>query len=138
MATDYEARLRLPINPSPMEQLRLITTQVGLPVAIRYQRIVLGGRGPYMEFARDDLYLENFIIPEDQLWRRFHPGCYYIEWRSIDVRHVKLYQQLKTVDYADYRPQYFYISPFDLYTDTIPIIQSLRRSDRPAPILPEG
>lgn len=37
----------------------------------------------------------------------------YVEWRTKDQSTVKLYEQSKTVDYADYKVGLFYISPLD-------------------------
>jgi hypothetical protein len=81
-----------------------------------YERVVFGGRGPYIEFTEKQIELGSFIIPKDQLYRLTDLRIYYIEFRSNDASNVKLYYQLKTVAYADYKIGYFYISPYDLYT----------------------
>ena len=82
-----------------------------------YERIVIGGRGPYVEFDEDQIVLSSFHVPKDQLFRFSDKRIYYIEMRSIDSAFVKLYYQLKTVSYADYKIGKFYISPFDLYLE---------------------
>ena len=40
-----------------------------------------------------------------------------MEWRSKDQSNVKVYEQKRTVDYADYKVGLFYISPFDLFVE---------------------
>jgi hypothetical protein len=40
-----------------------------------------------------------------------------VEWRTKDQSKVKVYEQGKTVDYADYKVGLFYISPFDLFVE---------------------
>jgi hypothetical protein len=40
-----------------------------------------------------------------------------VEWRTKDQSNVKVYEQSRTVDYADYRVGLFYISPFDLFVE---------------------
>lgn len=82
-----------------------------------YDRIVFGGRGPYIEFNKNQLLDNAFFVPKSQLYRISDSRIYYIEFRSNDVSNVKLYYQLRTVAYADYKLGYFYMSPLDLYTD---------------------
>jgi hypothetical protein len=38
-----------------------------------------------------------------------------LEWRAKDQSNVKVYDQKRTVKYADYKVEFFYISPFDLF-----------------------
>jgi len=87
-------------------------------VSTGYNRIVIGNRGPYVEFTEEQLSLKSFYIPADQLYRLTDRRVYYIEMRSIDECNVKLYYQLQTVAYANYKIGYFYISPYDLFFST--------------------
>lgn len=95
-----------------------MTSRSGVLLAQGYNRIVIGGRGPYVELSLRHL-----------LQHKFHkadvPHMYYAEWRS-NVDNVKLYEQFQTVDYADYVPGLFYISPFDLMVGGARIITELR------------
>ncbi len=89
-------------------------------LAKNYTRVVIGDRGPYVEFSEDQIIKEAFGVPENQLWRfdtKSGWRCYYYEYRSKDEASVKLYKQKKTVKYADYKIGLFYISPFDLVSD---------------------
>jgi hypothetical protein len=58
--------------------------------------------------------MENLHIPPDQEWRIHSEKAFYIEHRSRDAANVKVYEQRRTVDYADYRVGMFYIAPEDL------------------------
>jgi hypothetical protein len=86
----------------------------GLSVAVGYNRIVFGARGPYIEFDPTHIVHSNIHIPENQLFRLTDPRIYYIEFRSCDVNLVKIYYQMRTVAYADYKIGMFYISPLEL------------------------
>ena len=98
--------------------LFVITTKSGLPIATSFLRVVHGGRGTYIEFCKEQLVWENLVVPEDQEWRRrdsqWTSRVFYIEWRSTDSCNVKVYEQKRTVEYADYRVGLFYIAPEDL------------------------
>lgn len=93
-------------------------TKNGLKISKGYRRVVIGGRGPYVEFTDDQLNLKAFYIPKEQLYRITDRRVYYIELRSVDDCFVKLYYQLQTVAYADYKIGMFYISPYDLFLST--------------------
>lgn len=98
-------------------------TETGLIVAKGYIRVVIGERGPYVEFAHHQLKMDRFFIPDDCKYRLTNRNVYYYEYRTIDESYVKLYYQLKTVRYADYRVGLYYISPSDLFVDGEPIVQ---------------
>lgn len=85
----------------------------GLLLATCYDRIVIGGRGPYVEFS--EIIKESVHIPEDEYWRINSNIPYYIELRSNCSSYVKVYKQKKTVKYADYIIDKYYISPLCLY-----------------------
>lgn len=89
-----------------------------LKVSTGYNRIVIGGRGPYVEFTEDQIDFKSFHIPKDQLYRLTDKRVYYVELRSTDFSNTKLYYQLQTVAYADYKIGMLYISPYDLFLST--------------------
>ena len=98
-------------------------SQSGLHLAIGYERVVIGKRGPYVEFSPQNIIWCQFRIPEHERFRVGNPVVYYTEWRSTDSTYVKLYHQQRTVKYADYRIGMCYISPFDLLRDELqPVI----------------
>lgn len=90
-------------------------TENGLLVAKGYLRVVVGERGPYIEFAHHHLKWDSFFMPDNCKYRLTNGRVYYHEYRTIDESYVKLYYQIKTVKYADYRIGLYYISPFELF-----------------------
>ena len=50
-----------------------------------------------------------------------------MEWRTRDKSRVKVFEQTRPVDYADYRIGLLYISPFDLLVEGEPVITRLER-----------
>lgn len=99
----------------------ILKTKNGLQIATGYTRVVIGQRGPYVEFSKNQLVIDNMHIPEDQKYRLNHGATYYNEWRTNEDW-VKIYEQKKTVKYADYKVGLWYISPNDLFINDGPII----------------
>lgn len=83
-------------------------------IANSYRRVVIGQRGPYVEFSKNEIFEKELYIPKSQLYRLSDPKVYYIEFRTIEGD-AKVYYQMRSVAYADYKIGYFYISPSDLY-----------------------
>lgn len=101
-------------------------TAFGLCIAKGYSRIVLGKRGPYIEFYQSNIVWPRMRIPIDQSWRITDNQAYYIEYRSQDKSRIKMYLQKRLVDYADYKVRLCYISPFDLYVNDQVVIEKLK------------
>ena len=108
---EYEKRLHIPITGNDTVQFY---TKGGLLVGNGYNRIVIGKRGPYIEFRPEQIIIESITIPSQELWRTTSEVAYYVEYRTTDVFYVKVYFQTKEVDYADYKIGHYYMSPFDL------------------------
>lgn len=123
----YRARLILsefPEGDSPV----FMTQAKTMVVAWGYERVVIGKRGPYVEFLDEHMNQKALFVPPDQMWRFHADACYYYELRTRDSCRVKIYLQKRSVDYADYRPGRWYISPFDLITDRHPVlVEPLKR-----------
>ena len=94
-----------------------ICTLNDIPVASKFNRILLGGRGCYIEFLKDEMYVRNIQVPSSELWRYDSATAYYVELRTKDG--VKVYWQKRMVRYADYWPGRYYISPVYLKDFTI-------------------
>jgi hypothetical protein len=124
---NVEKRLRIPITGNPETEFR---TKSGLLVAKGYIRVVIGGRGPYIEFSESMIYKDSFFVPEEERWRHTNKVAYYDEYRSKDTSYVKLYHQKRTVAYADYKIGLYYISPSDLYTNMELCINTERKLGR--------
>lgn len=114
---DARKRLAIPIEHGlPHLQFK---THSGLLVAVGYERIVIGGRGPYIEFLPSQIVMDSLIIPDDQAWRLkpfYHGRIFYIERRTRCPSSAMVYEQLRPVAYADYKPGLFYVSPLLLVT----------------------
>lgn len=116
----YRSRLVLP-ECSTDEGVEFYTNDRTL-VAIGYNRVVIGDRGPYIEFSDGHIVKDGFGVPPDEAWRLKSQVAYYCEYRSKDESYVKLYYQRRTVGYADYLLGLYYMSPFDLTSDVYPIL----------------
>lgn len=111
MGKSFIKRLRVPLEGRDKFSLY---SKSGTLLAAGYTRIVIGKRGPYVEFQEPQIQLQNFQIPLEEEYRVASGVSYYIEYRSKDPSYVKLYFQKRTVAYADYKIGRYYISPFDL------------------------
>lgn len=121
--TDYRDRIGIPHDGDA--NLKLYTKS-GEHISTGYTRIVFGGRGPYIEFEEHHLIRKSIYLPPDLKWK-LTSNVYYFEFRS-KLDYVKLYFQRKEVDYADYKVDKYYISPFELYDELLdPLIESLRK-----------
>ena len=99
-------------------------------MATGYTRVVIGGRGPYIEFLPGHHIWDSFQMPDEGKYRLEHPWkdkVFHVEWRTKDLSNVKIYDQKRTVDYADYKVGLFYISPFDLFVEGEPVITKLEK-----------
>jgi hypothetical protein len=124
----YEKRLKIP--HSKRNDSLTLKTENGLILATGYNRIVIGSRGPYVEFHPEHIVCANIVVPTNQSWRLKHDNVYYNEYRSRDYCNVKLYEQRRVVDYADYIVGMWYISPFALWSEEGVLIESLRKSKK--------
>jgi hypothetical protein len=125
MTTNYKERLRIPLEGNEHTRFE---TKTGLHVATGYNSIVIGERGPYIEFLPGHLVWDNLHIPDGEKYRLEHPWkdkVFYVEWRTNDESNVKVYDQRKIVDYANYKVGLLYISPFDLFVNREPVITKL-------------
>jgi hypothetical protein len=130
MPTNYQDRLRIPVEGNDFTRFE---TKTGLHVATGYTRIVIGGRGPYVEFLPGHLIWDNLEIPGEEKYRLEHPWkekVFFVEWRSKDQSNVKVYDQKRTVEYADYKVGLFYISPFEVFVEGGAVITKLDRNNK--------
>jgi hypothetical protein len=97
----------------------LFTTKGSL-VCIRYDRIVVGDYGAFIEFSEDDI-TEEFIIQPGQEYRvndeKYKNKVKYI-WLTInDGSNIKIYKQKRRVTYADYKSKKYYVSVHEVLKD---------------------
>ena len=95
-----------------------IYDNLGHLVAYGYSRVVIGDYGAYVEIPLEKMILENIIVKPGQEYRfseRYSTVKYH--WYCLNTNQdIKIYYQKRTVSYADYKPEMFYISPYQIYT----------------------
>jgi hypothetical protein len=124
---EYKDRLKIPIEGNPGTEF---FTFSALKIADGYERIVIGKRGPYVEFNSKQILKNNLNVPKNceyKLKNWWQNNIYYVEYRTIEDN-IKVYFQKKLVDYADYKLNMYYISPFDLYVNGNVLITKLRNN----------
>lgn len=95
-------------------------TSRGSFICGKYSRIVVGDYGAFVEFCEEDT-IHNFILAPGQEYRvmdeRYAKNVKYI-WKTINDRsNIKIYQQRKGVNYADYRPGRYYVSVHEVFNE---------------------
>jgi hypothetical protein len=83
----------------------------GIQFSVGYKRVVHGGRGAYVELTKDQILVKlkskfNSVLPEE-----IDEQPFYYYYLIPEGRTEKIYWQVKTVKYADYKIGYYYISP---------------------------
>ena len=99
----------------------------GVQFSKGYERVVHGGRGMYVELTKD-----QFVIPVVSLFDKLPEKVdeslpFYYYWLAPKGRREKIYWQIKTVSYADYKVGFYYISPSLLmpFTEVDPRVKPL-------------
>lgn len=89
----------------------------GLMLCNRYNRIVIGDYGAFVEILPEDIIHENIKVKKGQEYRdfdeRYSKRVKYSWLTANDNSDIKIYFQKKKVDYADYVPGRYYISPYE-------------------------
>ncbi len=101
-------------------ETQLITVN-GTPICNKYDRIVVGDYGAFIEFSEDAVASE-FIIQPGQEYRvndeKYKKHVKYI-WLTInDGSHIKIYKQKRKVSYADYKTKKYYVSVHEVKIET--------------------
>jgi hypothetical protein len=95
-----------------------IVTRDGTMIAYKYNRIVIGHYGAFIEIEDDDIYDKNVKCEPGQEYRirdrRYRDKVKYQWYTAKDHSHCKLYKQKRQVAYADYQENMWYISPFEV------------------------
>lgn len=106
---DYEKRLLLSLEGGYF----IFYTKSGTLIAEEYERVVIGDYGAYVEFTPKQI---NKKVLKDKFYRcKAKPWQKYWWMETNDEPKIKVYEQIKPVRYADYKPGMFYISPIELY-----------------------
>lgn len=93
----------------------MLCNKNGKIFALGYKRVVIGDYGAFIEFGIDQLVHGVISVKKGQEYRindeRYSNNVKY-HWYTIeDGSDIKIYYQQKTVVYADYNENMFYVSP---------------------------
>ena len=95
-----------------------IYSRNGTLIAKKYDRVVIGNYGAFIEIDEQDVLLDNLKIKEGQEYRiqdpKYSEHVKYHWYTTKDLSDCKLYFQQKEVTYADYKPGKWYISPYEI------------------------
>lgn len=87
----------------------------------KYNRIVIGDYGAFVEILPEDMVLENIKIKAGQEYRvndeKYAKNVKYIWYTTKDGANVNIYRQKKFVRFADYVPGRYYICPFECFVE---------------------
>lgn len=87
-------------------------------ISTGYNRIVIGDYGAFIEFDKAQIITDNMKVKEGQGDRindpiyNQHIKYYWLTTR--DSSDIKIYYQKRTVTYADYLSEMFYVSPYEI------------------------
>ena len=83
-----------------------------------YNRIVVGDYGAFIEFDTSQILRENIKIKNGQEYRvnddKYKRTVKYAWLTCKDDSDIKIYYQYRTVEYADYSPERFYVSHYEI------------------------
>lgn len=109
----YRRRLSIPEHNA--EDV-ILKNDSGTVVATGYRRVVIGDYGAFVEVTPAQISKEN-ISPRFQ--GEQSTSASYIWHQTNDVSKTKIYLQQHTVQYADYIPGMYYISPEDVFIERV-------------------
>lgn len=90
----------------------------GLKLCESYDRIVIGDYGAFVEVAPNKIITENIRIQEGQEYRDFNPRYNHTKFSLLtpkDDSQMRITYQKKPVEYGDFKPGFYYISPYDCF-----------------------
>jgi hypothetical protein len=83
----------------------------GILFANGYERVVHGGRGDYVELAKDQILVPLQSHFKQELPKELTYEEFFYYWLEPAGRDEKIYWQCNQVHYADYKRNFYYISP---------------------------
>lgn len=96
-----------------------LETSNGTVIANGYNRIVIGDYGAFVEFSRVQVLMRRLKIKEGQVYRvedpRYAEHVKYLWLTADDDSDVKVYDQKRSVEYADYKPGMLYVSVYEVF-----------------------
>jgi len=95
-------------------------SEEGTKIANKYSRVVIGHYGAFLEIDPADMCMDNIKCKEGQEYRMnnadYKDRVKYFWFTAKDNSDCKIYFQQREVTYADYKPNMYYISPFEVET----------------------
>ena len=76
-----------------------------------FERVVHGGRGDYIELTKEQIKVPLKSHFEQNLPKELSDESFYYYWLEPIGREEKVYWQCNLVGYADYKRNFYYISP---------------------------
>ena len=90
----------------------------GTLISDDYNRIVIGDYGAFIEFDKSQVFKNHLKIKSGQEYRindpKYSEHVKYYWLTPKDNSDMKVYYQKRTVGYADYSPEMFYVSPYEV------------------------
>ena len=91
----------------------------GTIICKKYDRIVIGDYGAFIEFSKEDIVKRLSIAPgqEYRIYNKQFRDRVKYHWLTIgDHSDTKIYEQVREVTYADYKPNKYYVSVHEAFT----------------------
>ena len=84
----------------------------------KVERVVVGDHGPYIEFKPENILVDVECVKGKEFKHddKYKNTVKYFDENPVGYEGVLLYNQQKTVSYADYKAGMYYVSPYDLYS----------------------
>ncbi len=76
-----------------------------------YERVVHGGRGDYVELTKEQIQVQLKSHFKQKLPEKISNEPFFYYWLEPEGREEKVYWQCNLVGYADYKRNFYYISP---------------------------
>lgn len=86
----------------------------GTKLANKYGRIVVGHYGAFIEMDKDDVDVGKLSTRKGEEYRESDKYNVKYYWKTVGDTEAKIYEQVGGVDYADYKPGKYYISPYEV------------------------
>lgn len=91
----------------------------GTMICTSFKRVVIGDYGAFIEIEPKDMCLDMITCKKGQEYRyqdeHYAKNVKYLWLTTKDNSDCKIYWQKKCVSYADYLPNMYYISPFEVF-----------------------
>lgn len=114
----YEKALPNPFKGEHDTEISLFSA-AGTMISTGYNQIVIGDYGAFIEILPEQICPNSIICKKGQEYRyrdeRYAKNIKYLWFTTKDSSDCKIYLQKKYVDYADYIPGMYYISPYEVF-----------------------